>query len=270
VLDIRTLLSKDGIEIADVACRHRKGKGQAEESIARHALVFVRRGCFMRSADGVSRLLDPTFAYCMRPGQEQRYDHPHDDGDDCTTLFIEPGLLASLWGGDPQLPDEPIATSPQIDLEHRLLLATSRRVSDPHEQFERAVGLVARTLERSSLDRVQSGSLTATSRAHRSTAEAVREMLTASPESSLPELARAVAVSPHHLSRVFSDHYGHTISRQRIRVRVRAAMERLSGGERDLARLASDLGFFDQSHLTRAVRDETGSTPAALRRLLAS
>lgn len=223
----------------------------------------------MRSADGVSRLLDPTFAYCMRPGQEQRYDHPHDEGDDCTTLFIEPNLLASLWGGEPRLPDEPLSTSPQIDLEHRLLLAGSRRPSDSHEQLERAIGLVARTLERSDPDRVQSGSRPTTSRGRRIAAEAVRELLTVSPESSLAELASAVAVSPHHLSRIFKEIYGHTISRQRMRIRVRTAMERLSGGERDLARLAFDLGFADQGHLTRTMRDETGSTPAALRRLLA-
>jgi AraC-like DNA-binding protein len=54
-----------------------------------------------------------------------------------------------------------------------------------------------------------------------------------------------------------------------MRLRVRAAMERLAGGERDLARLAADLGFADQSHLCRVVRDETGRTPAVLRQALA-
>jgi AraC-like DNA-binding protein len=50
-----------------------------------------------------------------------------------------------------------------------------------------------------------------------------------------------------------------------MRLRVRAALERLAGGERQLARLAADLGFADQAHLTRAVRAETGATPSALR-----
>ncbi|HEX4863976.1 MAG TPA: AraC family transcriptional regulator [Acidimicrobiales bacterium] len=266
---MQTLFSRDGVQIADVACSHRRGVGQAEESIDRHALVFVRRGCFVRTADGVSRLLDPTLAYCMKPGQEQRYDHPQDHGDDCTTLFVEPGLLASLWGGDPTLPSEPIPTSPEIDLEHRLLLSASRDAEDPDQRHERAIRLIAATLGRSDSERAQAGQRPVTSRARHAAAEAVREMLTVRPESSLPELARAVAVSPHHLSRLFSEIHGHTISRQRIRVRVRAAMERLSGGEEDLARLAAELGFADQSHLCRAVRQETGSTPTALRRLLA-
>jgi len=53
-----------------------------------------------------------------------------------------------------------------------------------------------------------------------------------------------------------------------MRLRVRAAMERLASGDRDLARLAAELGFADQSHLCRAVKSETQRTPSALRRLL--
>ena len=75
-------------------------------------------------------------------------------------------------------------------------------------------------------------------------------------------------MSPHHLSRVFSAITGHTISRHRMRLRTRAVLERLAAGEDDLARLAADLGFTDQSHLYRVVRSETDVTPSVLRRLL--
>jgi AraC-like DNA-binding protein len=53
-----------------------------------------------------------------------------------------------------------------------------------------------------------------------------------------------------------------------MRLRVRAALERLAGGDRDLARLAAELGFADQSHLYRALRTETGRIPSALRSAL--
>ena len=43
------------------------------------------------------------------------------------------------------------------------------------------------------------------------------------------------------------------------------ALERLEQGERSLARLAADLGFADQAHLTRTMREHTGYTPGALR-----
>jgi AraC-like DNA-binding protein len=268
MLSARTFLSRDGLEIADVACRHRRGRGVAGEQAGGHALVFVRRGCFTRSVNGVETLLDMTLAYCMNPSEEQRYDHPHDHGDDCTSLSIHPDLIASLWGGDPTLPSKPMPTSPEIDLEHRLLLSASRRGLDQHEIFERAISLTARALEQADSSRVATGR-PATTRARRAVADGAREILALRPESSLPELARALAVSPHHLSRVFRSASGHTISRHRMRLRTRTALERLSGGERDLVRLAAELGFADQSHLCRVVRQETGRPPSALRDLLA-
>jgi transcriptional regulator GlxA family with amidase domain len=95
-----------------------------------------------------------------------------------------------------------------------------------------------------------------------------RELLAADPDRSLPALARALAVSPHHLSRVFHSAPGHTISRHRMRLRTRSALEHLADGEDDLARLAAQLGFADQRHLARVVRRETGRPPSALRRVL--
>jgi AraC-like DNA-binding protein len=256
-----------GIEIADVACRHRRGRGLAGEQASGHVLVFVRRGCFIRSSDGVETLLDPTLAYCMSPGEEQRYDHPHDYGDDCTSLSIEPELLASLWGGDPTLPREPMPTSPRIDLEHRLLLSAARRGADPHELLERAIALSALALTQAEPRRVAAGR-PATARARRAVADGVREILAANPERSLPELARALAVSPHHLSRIFRSATGHTVSRHRMRLRTRAALDRIADGEQSLARLAADLGFADQSHLCRVLRQETSRAPSALRQIL--
>ena len=98
----------------------------------------------------------------------------------------------------------------------------------------------------------------------------MHERLAGDPDRSLLELARDLSVSPHHLSRVFRAETGHTIARHRMRLRARAALERLAGGERDLARLAADLGLSDQSHLSRVLRSETGETPALLRRELAA
>jgi AraC-like DNA-binding protein len=76
---------------------------------------------------------------------------------------------------------------------------------------------------------------------------------------------------------VFRAQTGHTIARHRMRLRVRAALDRLGGGGAhaaegggsvELARLAFELGFADQAHMTRVVRAETGATPSALRAAL--
>ncbi len=128
--------------------------------------------------------------------------------------------------------------------------------------------LTAQVLEQADPRRLAAGRPNAT-RARRAVADGTREILAANPERSLPYLARELAVSPHHLSRIFRTETGHTISRHRMRLRARGALEQLAGGERDLARLAADLGFADQSHLCRVVREETGHAPSALRHILA-
>jgi len=268
MLSATTVFCHDGVEIADVACRHGHGRGDHLELASRHALVLVRRGCFVRSADGVETLLDPLLAYCMNRGQEQRFDHPHEHGDDCTALFLAPELIASLWGGEPTLPSATLPISPQLDLQHRLLLRAGRSEEDPHDVLERAIALIAATLAASESRRVASGRPAGT-RARRALVDGARELLAAAPERSLPELARALAVSPHHLSRSFRAGTGHTISRHRMRLRTRSALERLADGEQNLARLAAELGFADQSHLIRVIRAELGHTPSALRALLA-
>ena len=269
MLTKRTVLDRDGVTIEEVACRHEPGRGHEIERSSGYEVVFVRRGCFVRNVDGIQSLLDPTLAYCASPGQEQRFDHPHADGDDCTTVQLDEALAASIWGQDQPLPRGPLPIPPKLDLEHRLLLAAGRRAADSHELAERAITLAADALGQVAPRAVEGGQ-PATVRARRALVDAAREALVAEPGCSLPQLARALAVSPHHLSRIFRAATGHTIARHRMRLRARAALERLAGGERDLARLAADLGLADQSHLYRVLRTETGRAPSALRHALSS
>ena len=264
MLSKRIVLDSDGIAIEDFACRHPGRRADAVEPTTRHALVFVRRGCFIRSADGVESLLDPTLAYCMNPGEEERFDHPRTSGDDCTTIALDPALAASLWGGEETLPSGPLPVPPRLDLAHRLLLAAGPNASDPEQLIERAITLAGAMLEQVDQHRVAAGR-PATALARRLLVDGARELLATEPGCPLPQLARTLGVSPHHLSRIFRVATGHTISRHRMRLRVRAALERLAGGEHDMARLAADVGFADQSHLCRVLRAETGQPPSALR-----
>jgi AraC-like DNA-binding protein len=267
MLDVRTIMSRDGVTVSNVACQHRQGVGEIEEYTGAHSLIFVRRGCFSCTIDGLRVTLDPTVAYCINPGQEQRYEHPLPDGDDCTVLGLADDLLGQLAGAGDALPSGPSPTPPAIDLEHRLLLRALRLGGDQHEVFERALFLIVETITGwRSAGVLQAQGRT---RSHRALVNAARESLAVNPDQSLAELARTLTISPYHLSRVFRAATGHTIARHRVRLRARRAIERMAGGERELARLAADVGFSDQSYMSRVLRAETGSTPAGLRDALA-
>jgi AraC-like DNA-binding protein len=264
----RRLLDRDGVEIHDVACRHRAGAARETEHSSGHMVVFVRRGSFVRRVDGAAVLLDPTVAYCINPGQEQHYDHPGEGGDDCTMIALDAETVASVSGGEPTLPSDPLPIPPRIDLEQRRLLTAARHDVDPDALYEHAISLVASAVALRDPRPVGSGR-PHTGVMRRRLVEDARGALGVDPNRSLPELARQLSISPHHLSRVFRAHTGHTISHYRVLLRARAALERIAGGETQLARLAAELGFADQSHLCGVLRKQTGHTPTALRKLLA-
>jgi AraC-like DNA-binding protein len=193
--------------------------------------------------------------YFERPDDEQQIAHPA-GGDSCTALYPSAEMLAEIWGGEPGLSEEPLATDAETDLRQRLLLA-GIGLGDRGEVEEAVVDLAAEVLERSEPKRVATGR-PATALERRRVVGDAREALVERPRTGVLELARRVSVSPHHLSRIFKAETGQTISRYRNRLRVRLA----------LARLAADLGFADQAHLARVVRGELGTTPSLLRALL--
>jgi AraC family transcriptional regulator len=81
----------------------------------------------------------------------------------------------------------------------------------------------------------------------------------------LEEIAAQVGVHPIHLSRVFRKRYGCPMAEFINRLRVQFACRVLADGWPDLAILASDAGFADQSHLSRAFKSFTGQTPGQFR-----
>lgn len=266
-LTVATVLDTDGLRVDDVSCQVTSGCGEVEA--ADHvALVLVRHGTFTRVVDGIPHLLDATQAYAISPGEEQRYDHTHSRGDGSTSVRLTRDLLAVVRRDVERLPQTPWATSPEVDLEHRRLLAAARAGDDPGLVHELTLSLVGAALAQHDARPPVPGR-PATVRARHVLVASVREALAADPALTLSDLANAHGVSPFHLSRSFRTATGHTVARHRTRLRVRSALERLDQGEQSLSRLAADTGFADQSHLHRAIRAETGHTPGQLRRLLA-
>jgi len=82
----------------------------------------------------------------------------------------------------------------------------------------------------------------------------------------LEQLAKEIGVHPGHLARSFAAHHGCTIGEYVRRLRARHAYRQIVESDCPLAAIAARVGFSDQSHLTRVLRDCYGVTPAQLRR----
>jgi AraC-like DNA-binding protein len=255
VLSVARLAARPDVTVSTVVCwEHRRGWSDSEVP-GEHRLVLVRSGRFRRTSRHGPADLDPTLGYLSQPGVEERFAHPV-GGDVCTSISIAPRRWAALCGDAAR---SLFYVDARVDLTHRRLLTTG---GDPdYALVEQLLALLSATV----------GLLPAGPAGERGLVAAAREAILAEDPAatSLFSLADHLGVSPYRLSRAFPREIGVPVTRYRNRVRVGRAMERLEQGEQSLARLAADLGFADQAHLTRTVREHVGSTPAVLRRLLA-
>jgi AraC family transcriptional regulator len=81
-------------------------------------------------------------------------------------------------------------------------------------------------------------------------------------------LARMVGVHPIHLARAFRTRHGCSAAEYVTRIRVEHACHLMVRSHRGLAEIAAEVGFSDQSHLTKAFHRVMGTTPAKYRAAL--
>ncbi len=73
---------------------------------------------------------------------------------------------------------------------------------------------------------------------------------------------------PVHFAATFRRYFGCSVGEYRRRRRIQLAHDKLADPELTLAHVAADVGFADQSHLTRAFKRFTGMTPGEYRTFL--
>jgi AraC-like DNA-binding protein len=248
------------VRIADVACAAPRSACGAVEHAAAAELILPRRGVFAVHRRRDVAVADAASAVVLRAGEEYRVSHPAGHGDACTALAFAPGLLDEALGG----PAPGHGTlRPATQRRAAVLTADLRRGTSALAAEEGALLL---------LDAV-AGDLRgrppiAPAAARR--ADAVRALVAADPAADwrLASVAAAVHCSPFHLARQFRSATGETIARYVLRLRLALAAERVAGGERDLARLAHDLGFASHSHLTARFRRLFALAPSELRTIV--
>ncbi|MDR3664109.1 MAG: AraC family transcriptional regulator [Mycobacterium sp.] len=267
MLTAETLITRPDFSVTTWHCTGEDDAESGSECAIDARFVLVRSGCFRRRGSGGPVEHDATLGYLAEPGECEHFAHPH-GGDVCTSIQLN---AESWW----QLTGEPRRTGPaavyvdaRLDLAHRLLLRTG--LSDPDyqvaEQLVRMVGSALRSAAQRPIPASDSPSRASEQRLVAQARDAIRH----DDDSAvgLFPLAAALGVSPYRLSRSFSTELGVSLTRYRNRVRVGRALDQLHRGQSTLADVAAALGFADQAHFCRTVREQTGCTPTAIRREL--
>lgn len=83
-------------------------------------------------------------------------------------------------------------------------------------------------------------------------------------------IADSVGAHPAHLSREFRRYYRCTVGEYVRKLRIDYACQRLSSSDASLSEIASEAGFFDQSHFARTFKLLVGTTPKRYRNALRS
>jgi AraC-like DNA-binding protein len=254
VLRAIRLLETDEISLTTYVCDGAGHGWSHEEPVEDHAVVLVRSGVFRRRVDGVEVVADPMTGYIEWPGSTHQVAHPC-GGDVCTVISLSSRAVGSLLDTE----QRPLFVGPAVDLAHRSLLRSIREAGDMAELIEQTTVLAGQLLDHETAPHPR-----LTRRQFR-LVDRARLALNEDPHLNLAELARSNGTSMYHLSRTFRAAMGMTLSRYRLRLRARLAMDRIANGERRLARLAAEVGFADQAHMTRTLRRETDLTPGRLR-----
>jgi AraC family transcriptional regulator len=249
------------VGLFDVVCGAAASGPTDEERATTTEVIVPLRGCFEVHRGRGRTVADAASAIVLRVGDDYRVGHPVDGGDECFVFALPVGIDEEVVGvaGAPAGVVEP-AVRMRI---HRARAALRHARVDPVEAEEWALGVLDRVVRGASRPDGARGT-------SHVLVERTRALLAARPGARwrLDAIARETFVSPAHLARRFRAVTGESIARYLLRLRLGLALDRLAGGERDLAALAADLGFSSHSHFTARFRTTFGVTPSAFRRSL--
>ncbi|HVT37950.1 MAG TPA: AraC family transcriptional regulator [Gemmatimonadaceae bacterium] len=247
--------------------------------IERCVVVFPRTSVWIRHEGSRPFVADPNVVTIYNRAQRYERSALSPDGDRCDWFAIADQtareIVAAFDSGAAEQERGPFTfqrapSTPGLYLaQRRLMLRAEAGATDALETEEAVVGIVAgvlalayqrvpRPLERSTTARRRQDLV------EHAKAELVR---TVAVNRSVAEVARAVGTSVFHLCRIFRACTGRTMHAYRSDLRLRLALELLSGaGTRArLSDIAHRVGFASHSHFVQQCRRHLGVTPGAVR-----
>ena len=262
MLSLVDLATQPDFTITAATCQNDHKRWSEPESHGDYRVVLVRHGRFRRRATGVPTDVDPTLAYIGLPGEEEHFAHPA-GGDVCTSVSLTPALWRVLAGDAARLTRSTVYVDARLDLTHRRFLAAARTGDVGYALAEELMAMLARMIEQVVIGATPADA--GPTKTDQALAAAARGLISDRHPAAtgLFPLAELLDVSPYRLSRAFTRELGVSLTRYRNRVRLGRALDRLENGESSLGALAADLGFADQAHLCRTMREQLGHTPTA-------
>ena len=283
LLKFRSLHESALVTVSDYRCRACRGGPEAEETSDFNNIVLMRQGAFRKHFGRRGETADVNQVVFFSKGSTYRVSHPADHGDRGTVFRLSPRLLSDIIRElDPSIDDHPerpfsFVTGPcdsAVFWRHhqlaRWLEAAEWQTLEPLWVDVTALQLVADVLQSAFArhGRPRQRRRGDTDADHVERAEAAKAYMASrvGERITLDDVARAAHASPFHLARVFQQRTGLPVHRYLTQLRLRASLEHLAAGERDLTALALTLGFSSHSHFSDVFRRAFGCAPSQVRR----
>ena len=239
----RVVYRSDAASITDIVAY-----GQEEIRFDSQCVVFVRSGYFAKRSKQTVAIVDPNYlvfggaSECLFAG-----DCKHLSA--CTIVRYSEDVSVSASPGCA------IASSHAFFLQAQLLQEARLQRHSPEAQI---FGLVCETRSDAAI----------VSCAHSRLVTEIRRLLNESSSRRVPleAIAGEFYTSPFTVSRVFHRETGIRLRDYSSRLRLRKALNLLIQSRKNLTGIATDLGFYDESHFSKAFRAEFGVCPHSVRK----
>lgn len=274
----RVVYRSDTVTIGAFRCPTDHPSFRDSGPIQNDCFVFPRTAVVIRHRGGRPFIADPTIVtlYNREQAYERRPLSP--DGDRCDWFAVAPAVLRAAIGlRDPGAADRPRPirfTHASVDsstylAQRQLFVHAADRDADVLYIDESVVGLLDAVLDLAyARSAARLGGPSQASASELAAATRLWLLPRIAEPLTLARIANAVGCSMFHLCRAFRRATGTTVHGYRDQVRLRQALERIEQGERDLTRVALDLGYSSHSHFTAAFRRAFAAPPSAVRRAL--